>query len=355
MLWILLFFLLAIQVQSNTCTIRLNCLSYTTHLAYVDCVSGHCVCLTNQGFTGNATLTSKCDCADGNTVRSEAGSVYCLSLALATLLQVNQSLGEFYVSQAKEVYTNLIYPIPLEILNGSLSVDNLFAPGVIGRVDPLGIFNGKTFSDYFYVFAVMPGIPAIQVGKVTFPKSAVNLTGPLPVVSIRVDIGFSPLGVPDFIVQNVTESGTFTFAPNGTILTADLIIHNVGFATDPTIKNRTAFVESFCTDYFTFCNRTTDPLGYYNTSQQCFNTLFDADIIRQETFLGSTNVTYDQAGGNTMICRRVHLSIARFDPSFHCPHAGQTGGGQCTDAAGVFGPNPGPYYTNYYTPFQSNF
>jgi hypothetical protein len=275
-----------------------------------------------------------------------------VNLPQATLLQVNEARGQILIAQAQRVYQTLVTPLPLFFLNGSLSLNDLFAPGVIGRVDPFGIFSGATFADYFYVFAASP---TTIVPSVNIVKTSVNLTAPNPSVFIRVDILFAIPTNPPYPVLNITESGTFTFAPNNTIISADLIAHNLGFDTDSSVKDRGAFVTQFCTDYFNYCNITTDPLGYYNNFTECYDTLFNPAVIRQNTYNGATNVTYDQAAGNTQICRRIHLSIAKFTPIPHCSHAGRTGGGQCTDAAGAFGPNPGPYYANYYTSAQNNF
>jgi len=342
-------------VSGLNCAKQNDCHSVSDNPNYVDCVNNQCVCLTNLGFTGNATQSYPCTCAPGNDVISKNGNKYCLNVPLATQSQVNAILGDKLVAAVLEVYSSLVYPIPLFILNGSKSL-NFFAPNVRGRIDPFGIFDAHTLVEYFFAAAVNPGIGVVSVNVI---QTATNLTGTNPVVYIRVDLLFGVLlpGGSLFPVENLTQTGKFTFDPNNqTIIAADVILHNLGFATDAGIKDRVAFVTAFCTQYFATCNLTTDPNGYYGTPENCFNTLFDPTKVRQTTWNGDTNVTYDQAAGNTQVCRQVHLNIAFNGNRFvHCPHAGSTGGGQCTDEAGIFGPLDGPYMNNYYSAAQQGF
>jgi len=351
---IFLVILIGQLVSGLNCTEQWECLSVSDDYHYVDCVNRQCVCLTNQGFTGNATDSRPCTCASGNEVLWKNNHPYCLNVPLATQLQVNAILGDTLVAIATKVYSSLVYPLPLFILNGSISL-NVFAPNVRGRIDPFGVFDSHTLSEYFYAGAVNPGIGVVSINVI---QTATNFIGIHPVVYIRADILFGVF-VGDFLfpVENLTQTAKFTFDPkNQTIIAADVINHNLGFGTDTGIKDRVAFVTNFCNQYFATCNSTTDPNGYYGTFGNCFNTLFDPTQIRQTTWNGATNVTFDQAAGNTQVCRQVHLNIAfNGDRFVHCPHAGSTGGGQCTDDAGIFGPNPGPYYSSYYTAAQQGF
>jgi len=39
----------------------------------------------------------------------------------------------------------------------------------------------------------------------------------------------------------------------------------------------------------------------------------------------------DELWGDDVVCRFVHVLLARIRPEVHCPHVGPTGGGKCVD------------------------
>jgi len=40
---------------------------------------------------------------------------------------------------------------------------------------------------------------------------------------------------------------------------------------------------------------------------------------------------YDEAWGDNIVCRTIHLVLTQVRPEVHCPHVGPTGGGKCVD------------------------
>jgi len=255
-------------------------------------------------------------------------------------------------NQVLQVFYNMIYPTPLFILNKSISLDSIFDPTAVGRIDPLTIIiNGSILVEYFYAFSIQrtsPGGPIAFVNQIDVVSVSVNLTGPLPKVFTRIRVHFV-LSVGGVIIPafNYTISGTWTMGLDNRIVKLDQVIHNVGFFTDAKLNNRTAYIVQFCQQYLSTCNATYDPSGFYANSDDCFD--FLSNHVRNTTWggkIGNLGVTYDQSAGNTTICRQIHLNMAQYDPAVHCPHAGKTGGMFCSDLAN-FGPNPGPYYTNY--------
>jgi len=314
--------------------------------------------LTNQGFIGNATINNLCRCDEPNQVLWHKSQPYCIDVPSATELQVNNTLSQALVKQVRRVFDNTIYPTPLLILNHTVSLDDLFDPNAVGRIDPLTIIiGGSVLVEYFYAFTVAPPTRIISVDYLTF---AVNVTGPLPKVFVRVRAHFV-LALPGGglrPVLNYTLSGTFAFGPDNRILKVDMILHNLGFITDLKLANRTLYVQSFCDQVVNVCTPNYDPTGFYANVSDCINFVSSSNV-RNTTWNGAAGnlpATYDQAAGNTIICRQVHVNMAVFDPVTHCPHAGKTGGGFCTDAAnGLFGPNPGPYYSNYDNAAFQNF
>lgn len=339
-------------VCSSSCTARYQCSSCSANYYYVDCINGACACLTNQGF---ANVSSLCDCPTPKQVYWKNGtSPYCVNLDTAAQCEVNSTQALILQNQVKRLFQNMVYPTSALILNKTILLDDLFAPNGVGRIDPLTIIEGGSILvEYFYAFSIVrsPG-SLIYVNQVDFVSLGVNMTGPLPIVFNRVRVHFSlDLGNGVLInVLNWTISGTFTMAPNNnTIIKVDQILHNIGFATDVKLANRTQYIDSLCQTYVKTCNSTFDPDGFYSNYDDCFAYLTSPNV-RNTTWNGqqaNLPVTYDQAAGNTIVCRQVHLGMAAYDPTFHCKHVGKTGGGMCSDAAGLFGPKPGPYYTNY--------
>lgn len=328
---LLLLFLFVSGAQSLVCQARYQCAAQSDY-NYVDCVNSVCVCLREQGFKGDPS--TGCICPTGNQLIWQNQKPYCLDLPSVL---ASQERGDVRINQARQVYLNLIHPTPLFVLNGSKDLNDLFAPGVIGRVDPLGLFHGHALVDYFYAFSANSarGVYAVFFKELSYNESTSS-------VFIRVDIQFGVLlsTNPDvwFPVTNFTQSGKYRFAPNNTIIGVDVTIHNLGTIVNRNIVptgityggDRTAYLTGVCTLIFNSCPPEKDPLGYYTSVQDCIS-FMTGGTVRVATFA--------DPGGNTDICRALHASIARWVPDVHCPHAGKTGGGQCVDP---------PYYNTYW-------
>lgn len=41
--------------------------------------------------------------------------------------------------------------------------------------------------------------------------------------------------------------------------------------------------------------------------------------------------TFGEVWGNDVVCRLIHVILAKIRPEVHCPHVGPTGGGKCVD------------------------
>lgn len=330
-----------------SCTARYQCQAVSQDYNYADCINGNCQCLTQQGFIGAATPNSLCNCASGNDIEWKNGLVYCLNLAQATQLQVANARTQILTNTVRSLYLGLIGNLPYSYINASLGLPssvnilNIFDPSAIGRIDPFGTFNGPhVLGEYYYVFAVKNANQGIGVVGVDF----VYLYGSGDNVFVRVNIGFGFIGT-NYVFLNITESGNYRFGPNNTLVGVDAIAHNVGQATAPAVANQTAFIIQLCEDltmnpgsgYIApqpngWCPPQYDVSGGgYSSFQACVN------FMNSKPF-GS----YDNARSDTVICRRLHADISKWDPFTHCQHAGETGGGMCIDV---------PQYA-YFPPFS---
>jgi len=121
----------------------------------------------------------------------------------------------------------------------------------------------------------------------------------------------------------------FTFNDNNQIQTLDLDIHNLGKAVNGFFADQTSEIERVCGILFSVagCNEADDPLGFYETPEDCIAFLSSVDY-------GS----WDDLRTNSVACRQFHAVLAIARPQVHCPHAGRTGGGKCINVP----------YTDYY-------
>jgi hypothetical protein len=70
-----MFFALFASVYCLECDRDSDCFSVSNHVTYVSCLDGFCECLTENGFTGNATFEDKCSCPF--SVYGGNGGPYC--------------------------------------------------------------------------------------------------------------------------------------------------------------------------------------------------------------------------------------------------------------------------------------
>jgi len=236
------------------------------------------------------------------------------------------------VQQCKvaQVYTNLL--VATQILAGTLSVADLFAPTVVGRVDPVGTFDSyKLLTEYFYALAANP---QTYITEVTF----IDLFGEGDEVYVRVNVLFEP--TPNFAATgqpfNISQQGRYIFNSDNLIETVDVVIPYLGKHANPQFNTpvyttqQTELIEEVCGALVVgipaygiapYCNETYDPSGYYSSVEECI------DFMTNNITYG----TWDDAQANSFVCRQLHSLLTAYDPVTHCPHCGRTGGGKCVD------------------------
>lgn len=320
------------STEAVPCSAQWQCQGVSTDYNFVECDEGVCRCRSELGFEGSATTSDKCRCDD--RVYWEGGVPYCVNLPEAAATSAEEAHLERLKAKVRRVYTNLFPPTPMAILAGVVSVADLFAPESQGRVDPLGVYQGfRALTEYFYGFAANP---------TNYASGAhfVSLFGSGNEVFVRVDLTFTYYPLPGSEVPppfNLTQSGRFRFNDQELIESADLIIHNLGKATEhqgTTAENTiqiTCGIVASHPGWNGTCPEAMDPLGYYTDINDCF------------AFLHSIPPgTADRGASNSAWCRFYHALLTLFDPELHCPHAGKTGGHKCEDT-----PYPNYYLTSY--------
>lgn len=320
----IILFLLAFFQLTSSCTYQWECTAVSDY-NFVQCVNGQCQCRTDQGFTGNASVGG-CVCDAPRSVFWIDASPYCVDIVADAAAHAH---ADARIKQVEKVYTYLKYPTPQLILNGTVALTDLFSPNAKGRVDPLGTFQDQTVIEYFYGNAARP---LAGVSQVYIEEFSHNDTSNILYVRANIEFAFLGAGGSLFPFANFTQSGHFRFADNHSIISVELINHNVGNISNAALANQTAFILGLCTDIINFCPATYDPAGYYTDFNDCVN-------FMNHITMG----TYDLSAGNTTVCRRLHADLARHDPVIHCVHCGKTGGGHCSNPSYLV-----TYYQEHY-------
>lgn len=360
---------IAPSVKALNCTTDLQCWAVSDGINYVDCVNKTCKCVVERGFVGDATPSSKCRCVAPNEIVRSAKNFlipYCQDPAVATALQVETARTQIRLNQVRRVYDGLVGNTdPFCWLNASLKIpnscgydfDTLFDPSAMGRFDPIGAFGTqRKVGEYFYPFANSGG-GAPHIVRANY----VYLYGVGDNVFVRVDLWYG-VDLPDgsfYPITNLTQSGNYRFNDKNLIVSVDAIIHNAAQGTFPTIYDQEAFIVKLCQDLTinpgaNYNASLPQPHGWcppqYDTSGGGYTDYDDCyGFMKAKQAAGRFGDYNIAPGADTVVCRRPHADISKFDPINHCLHAGKTGGGFCVDKGPYpFQLWPGDYYVHRY-------
>jgi hypothetical protein len=311
-----------------SCNNQFDCFEVSAHPFYAQCLNHVCVCPTANGFSGNATVSNKCNCLPPSELVLNNLELYCLNVPAAAAEVYAQNLCDSYKAKVDQVYQYVVYPRNLGILTNQLTLTNLFSNDTVARISPVGQFNDfEGVIEYFYGLAVLP---QNSVYKVVNRYSVCEDNK----VMVRYDLWFNQSGNPASRVPfvNVTHFGRFNFDENGLINQTDVVFPNLGAGVD-TIDDGTLIplelapgvvvqltkpnysIYGTCGILVQTC--TGDNLQY-NSFEDCVGFMLSIDYG-----------TFDRAFSDTFVCRSVHALLTLLRPQIHCPHAGPTGGGIC--------------------------
>jgi hypothetical protein len=336
-------------VNALQCNAQWECKSVSENhnYNYVACVDGECVCRSEQGFTGAATVEDKCGCDDSVTWVS--GDAFCIDIP-ATLSKKaqferrRQILVDIYKA---EIFQNPDNGGPIAIISNYYTgvdtsfPDRVFGDSVIGRIKEVGTVKDRNEAvDYFYGNTDFYGFHWSDAIIVHIGQSGEdsNILLSEIVLTHRGLTAPPPDGVP-FLLWNITQGGHWRFNEQDQVVGYDLSIHQLGFATDrfdppgplPGLPSDNPFfglnkTERYCTLYFTpeqfggaNCKPEHDPEGHYVDPEDCIS--FNANRP-----VG----TWENVGMDSQTCMGYHVSRSGWN-KLHCSHAGKTGGGKCFD------------------------
>ncbi|MCJ1403608.1 hypothetical protein MMC11_006831 [Xylographa trunciseda] len=228
----------------------------------------------------------------------------------------------------QSIYNLTVYPNNVPIIqHGASAVPaGLFNQQATGRITPVGTFTGFVESvEYFFGLAPLPGPPTnVSISKaeiVEFNSGCPNVASS---VVYLVCSAYSP-GQPDDgkFIATLKQVANWHFDDDGLVLKYDAWIPNlsnwtvIGLAADLSILAvQDVYINTICNEAQLRC---VGANTQYSSVAQCIS------VLSAKPF-----GTFDEAWGDDVVCRSIHLILTLIDPDVHCPHVGPTGGGKCS-------------------------
>ncbi|KAL1304697.1 hypothetical protein AAFC00_003648 [Neodothiora populina] len=226
-----------------------------------------------------------------------------------------------------KIYNLTVYPNNLPIVqHGAAAVPpGLFNVNATGRVTPLGNFTGFDDSvEYFFALAPLPQANGAGVGF--YEAEVVEFTSGCPEVAASVVYlrsGQVNQTTGAFIASPFTTTlkqvAFWNFDEDGLVLKYDAWIPNlqaytrVGTGVDfSNVTVQQGAATGLCP---VIQQRCTESNQQYSDVATCIEEL-DAKPFGN----------FDEAWGDNLACRTIHLILTQVRPEVHCPHVGPNGG-----------------------------
>lgn len=322
---------IVLGVNSLACQNSNQCNSVSDDRRYVDCVDGVCVCNSDRGFLGSATVTDKCSCPFKIYVGSRG--FYCKQCDAPRRMYYDNGIP--YCADPSECEDKLITKRQ-RMENHLLSFWNkltnkiafdpseFFVANLSGRPDPYyinGIHDPKTAFEYL-LYGGKLQYRQVVIQSLTIDTETNMVSN---IVDIEVFVGylnetfqvFPPNG--PFIpgtpggngLANSTMHFTWSFDSNGDkIVSYEAVSRSTGGGFDPSGPNKlsiqAAVRQQICATHGFKC---TGPLAQFSSFNDCYGFLSAID-----------HGSFYYAWKNSTICRSVHANLALTDPETHCAH-----------------------------------
>ncbi|KAJ7478225.1 hypothetical protein FB451DRAFT_1241651 [Mycena latifolia] len=230
----------------------------------------------------------------------------------------------------QKIYDLTIFPANANIItNGASAVPaGLFNANATGRITPVGEFFGFQDSiEYFFGLAPLPtGAP--PNGAITNATLVEFTSGCADVAASTVYLTVSTInadGSAGAYITTLKQIAFWRFDKAGAVLQYDAWIPSLDLFIDGlnpgyhSPAGMAGVIEGICAQQAQTCvgNNTV-----YASAATCVQTLTEKPFGR-----------LDEAWGDNVVCRQIHVLLTKFRPEVHCPHVGPTGGGKCIDVA----------------------
>ncbi|KAI9786480.1 MAG: hypothetical protein M1839_006940 [Geoglossum umbratile] len=229
----------------------------------------------------------------------------------------------------RSIYNLTIWPNQLPIFAGGAAgvPQGLFNANASGRVDPVGNFTG--FEDSIEYFFALAPTPDSGVRSVITKAEIVEFSSSCPEVAASVvylETGKMDPANPGKMEKLATlkQVAFWRFDDCGAVLKYDAWIPNLNAWIENVLGTpisnpflQAVTIQDICSSTQLLC---TDGNKQWNDVNECVTALS-----------AKPYGTYDEAWGDNIVCRTIHLVLAGVRPVAHCPHVGPTGGGKCVN------------------------
>ncbi|KAK7447027.1 hypothetical protein VKT23_014240 [Stygiomarasmius scandens] len=257
-------------------------------------------------------------------------AVLLFSLSVVVFAQYNNTTN--YVQRnlhtIQSIYNLTVYPnnAPILLQGGSAVPPGLFSQNARGRVTPVGNFTG--FEDSIeYFFALAPTPQSNPAGVAIFEADVVEYTSGC--ANVAASVVYLKTGPVNATTGQLIEGSKTTalkqvafwrFDDQGAVLEYDAWIPNLqawssvalGIDYSNITIQQGALATALCP---TLQDRCTGSNQQFNSTADCITEL------GQKPF-----GTFDEAWGDNIACRTIHLILTGHRPEVHCPHVGPFGG-----------------------------
>ncbi|KAF7309266.1 Secreted protein [Mycena indigotica] len=230
------------------------------------------------------------------------------------------------------IYNLTIYPANAVIITqGAAAVPpGLFATNATGRVAPVGEFDGFQDSiEYFWGLAPLP-----NTGGVIVSATLQEFTSGCPEVAastvyLRIN-SVNDDGSDAGFLTTLKQTAFWNFDSTGAVQRYDAFIpnldplasltHGFGDNVDAGVglfspAGMAKLIGAVCEAQAQTC---VGPDQVYSDANDCIATLSAKPFGR-----------FDEAWGDNVACRSIHVLLTSIRPDVHCAHVGPTGGGKC--------------------------
>ncbi|KAJ7184890.1 hypothetical protein C8R46DRAFT_984001 [Mycena filopes] len=231
----------------------------------------------------------------------------------------------------QKIYDLTTFPANARIIAGGASAvpPGLFNANATGRITPVGEFFGFDDSiEYFFGLAPLPsGVPPngvfTKATLVEFISGCPHVAASTVYFTVRTINPDNSVGA---FVTRLKQTAFWYFDKHGAVLRYDAWV--------PSLDR---FVPAFhgYDIYNPARMNTTIEQVCGLQAQTCVgdNTVYASMADCVQTLSGKPFGRMDEAWGDNVVCRTIHVLLTKFRPAVHCPHVGPTGGGKCVDVA----------------------
>ncbi|KAK3051286.1 hypothetical protein LTR09_007682 [Extremus antarcticus] len=220
---------------------------------------------------------------------------------------------------SQNIYNLTVYPNNKPMLeNGAAAVPpGLFNNEATGRVSPIGNFSG--FDDSIEYFIALAPAPQNDPGVAFYAAEVVEFTSGCP--DVAASVVYQRTGTVDPVTaeldkskptSTLTQIAFWKFDSSGAVLRyAAWIAATTGIEFSNVVVDHAA-PAALCPVIQQRCT---------GGNRQYFDTLTCNTALQLKPF-GSS----DEAWGDDIVCRAIHLVLTQVGPEVHCPHVGPKGG-----------------------------